>query len=262
MHPISFASQSFGRRHTESRTAREMNRTLHIPALLAAAAAVGMLLPASPAPAPQPDAAAVIRMVDANVQKRVDAVLAFTDIEHYSVYRGDDRTHPVATMIARDSFTKGVGKAYTVLAQTGSALVQRFGLRPLLDHEEQINEPGNVQRSWFTSANYDMKLKPGGAQKLNGRLCYALAITPRQKAPNMIDGTLWVDAGDGSIVQVDGMASRSPSPFAGSTHMMRQYRNIDGFPMAIHARAESRSPLFGRTVILIEYSDYHLRIQH
>jgi len=215
----------------------------------------------SPAAAQQLDEAAIIRMVDANVQKRVAQVASFTDIERYQVYRGDEQTHPAATMTARDSYTRGVGKTYAILAQSGSALVQKFGLHPLLDNEEKINQPENVPHSWFTSANYKMKLKPGGPQRVNGRMCYALAIAPKQNAPNMIDGTLWVDAKDGSIVKVDGVASKSPSPFAGATHMMRDYTEIDGFPMATHARAESKSWLFGRTVVLIDYSDYHLHVQ-
>lgn len=214
---------------------------------------LSVLLPHA-AIAQQADQAAVIRMVDANVRRRVDRVLAFTDIERYSVYRGDDQTHAVATMTARDSYTKGEGKRYRVLAQTGSGIVQKFGLRPLLENEEQINKSANVQHSWFTSANYEMKLKPGAPQQVNGRGCYALAIKPRQKAPNMIEGTLWVDARDGSIAQVDGVASKSPSPFAGTTHMMRAYANVDGFPMAVHARAESKSALFGRSMVVTDSS--------
>jgi hypothetical protein len=55
------------------------------------------------------------------------------------------------------------------------------------------------------------------------------------------------------------MASRSPSIFAGTTHMMREYTKIGGFAMSTHARAESHNALFGRTVITIEYSDYQLK---
>ena len=76
----------------------------------------------------------------------------------------------------------------------------------------------------------------------------------------MIIGTMWVDARDGSLVQIDGVASKNPSVFSGTTHMMRQYTNIDGYSMAIHARAESDSSLFGRTVVTIDYSDYKLEI--
>jgi hypothetical protein len=210
------------------------------------------------ASAQQPDSAAVIRLVDAAVKHRVENVLSFADIEHYTVYRGKDETHPAAELTARDTYKKGAGKTYTVLSQSGSGIVQKFGLLPLLQNEEAINKPGTVEQTWFTSENYEMELKPGGTQRENDRDCYALTIKARRSAPNMVNGTLWVDARDGSIVRVEGIASKSPSPFAGTTHMMRQYSQIQGFPMAVHARAESSSILFGRTVVLIEYSNYDL----
>jgi hypothetical protein len=211
-------------------------------------------------PAPEPDSAQVARMIDAEVQNRYSTVQGFTDIEHYQVFRGGDDNHPVAELTARDTYRKGAGKTYAVLSRSGSEIVAKFGLDPLLSNEEKINNPATVAQSWFTSANYDMKLKPGGVQRLNGRDCFVLSISPRQKAPNLIDGTLWVDARDGSIAQVEGIASKSPSPFAGTTHMMRQYMQINGFPMATHARAESTSALFGRTLVLIDYSNYHLQL--
>jgi hypothetical protein len=222
---------------------------------------IAAVLPPSHAFTQQPSEATVIRMVDAAVRTRVDNVLSFTDIEHYIVYRGSDETHPAAEMTARDSYTKGAGKTYTILAQSGSGIVQKFGLKPLIDNEEQINKPGNVEQSWFTSANYDMKLKSPDPVQVNGRGCYVLAITPKHKAPQLVDGTLWIDAKGGSIVQVQGIASKSPSPFAGTTHMMRQYVNIGGYPMATHARAESKSALFGRTVVVIDYSNYKLQLR-
>jgi len=217
--------------------------------------------PAVNAPAQQPDQAAIIRQIDGAVAARVNNVLGFTDVEHFSVYRSGDETHTVAEMTVRDTYKKGVGKAFTVLSQSGSGLILHFGLKPLINNDVTINLPGNVEKSWFTSANYDMKLKPGGIQRLNGRDCYVLAITPRAAAPNLIIGTLWADAKDGSLVQVDGVASKSPSAFAGTTRMMRQYTNISGFAMSMHARAESTSMLFGQTVIMIDYSNYQLQIK-
>jgi hypothetical protein len=76
----------------------------------------------------------------------------------------------------------------------------------------------------------------------------------------MINGTLWVDAETGAIAQLDGIASKSPSPFAGTTHMMRRYMQLNGFPMATHARAESNSFFLGRLVVTIDYSDYNLQL--
>jgi hypothetical protein len=208
----------------------------------------------------EPDGAAVIRIVDASVQRRFQNVLGFTDIEHYAVFRGKDETHPAAEMTVKDTYKKGVGKSYEIRSQSGSEIIQRFGLRPLLDNEKTVNLPGNVEQSWFDSANYNMKLKTGSLEHLDGRDCYLLDLTARQKASNTINGEIWVDAEDGSTVKIDGIASKNPSAFAGATHMMRQYIEVQGYPMATHARAESTSALFGRTVVTIDYSEYHLEL--
>lgn len=244
-----------------SRSVQQTGNRRGVSACARFALLIALSAPAALAPAvlaQQPDEAAIIRMVDAAVQRRVENVLAFTDTEHYRVYRGKGATRPAAEMTVLDSYTKGEGKKYTILSEGGSEVVQRYGLRPLIDNETEINKPGNAERSWITSANYEMKLK-GGPQPMDGRTCYALAIKPKSKAPSLVDGTLWVDARDGTVVRIEGIASKSPSPFAHTTHMMRQYVNIEGHAMATHARAESSSLLFGTTVVLIDYTDYHLQ---
>ena len=207
-----------------------------------------------------PDTAAVIHALDIENQSRYDHVLSFTDLEHYFVFRGDDQVHPAAEMTVRVTYRKGIGKSYQILSQSGSELVMKYGLRPLLDNERALNEPARIAQTWFTSANYEMKLKPGVTQTIDGRPCIALAITPLHKGPNMIEGTLWIDARDYTLVEVEGIASQKPSIFAGTTHMMRRYTNMQGYAMATHARAESKSLLFGRTVVTIDYSDYHFQI--
>ena len=210
------------------------------------------------APTQEPDSAAIIRAVDAAVASRSENVLGFTDMEHFAVYRGSDEAHPAAEMTVRDTYKRGVGKEFTVISQSGSAILLHFGLKPLLDSDQTINQPGNVESSWFNSANYVITSKAGGVQRLDGRDCFLLDIKPKAVAPNLIIGTIWVDAHDGTLVKVEGVASKNPSALSGTTHMMRQYSNINGYSMAMHARAESDSALFGRTVVTIDYSDYKL----
>jgi hypothetical protein len=218
------------------------------------------LLSCAPILPQQPDLASIIQHVDASNRARYDNVLGFTVTEHYSVFRGNDQAHPSAEMTVKTAYKRGVGKTYTVLSQSGSELIQRFGLRPILENEKAINDPANVENSWFTSANYQIQLKPSATQIIDGRNCIALFIIPKRKAPNMIEGTLWVDARDYGNVEVEGIASRSPSVFAGSTRMMRRYTNISGYPMAAHAHAESNSFLFGRTVVTIDYTGYQIQL--
>jgi hypothetical protein len=70
-----------------------------------------------------------------------------------------------------------------------------------------------------------------------------------------------VDAKNESLVQIQGVASKSVSHFTGPTQVMRQYADIDGFSMATRARAVSNSFLFGATIVTIDYQDYKLQLR-
>jgi len=238
-----------------------MMRCRRLGAVRAVAVAFFLVLPgATPVRAQQPDSATVIRAVDAAVKARIDSIAAYNVTEYYAVYRGKDESHPVAEMKVKTEYRKETGKNYTILSQSGSAIIRSMVLGAILDAEKNINLPGKREASWITSANYEMKLKPGGTELQNGRECFALAINPRYKAPNMIEGTLWVDAKDGSIVRLEGIASESPSVFTGPAQVMRQYVNVNGFGMATHARAVSNSLLFGKTTVTIDYRHYQIQL--
>jgi hypothetical protein len=218
---------------------------------------LGLDLGLAPGLDPGLDQAAAIRHVDEAVLARVSKLAGYTATERYAVFRGKDETHPVADMTVKTTYRRETGKSYQVLSQNGSALIRRLGLDPLLDREKTINLPGNVEHSWIDSANYDMTLNPE-MQMLDGRECLKFAIVPKQKAPNLIIGSVWVDAKDYTIVKLEGVASKSPSVFAGTTHMLRQYARVDGFAMATHAWAESSTFLYGRTVVTIDYTGYRI----
>ena len=211
--------------------------------------------------AQQLDEASVIRGVDRTVQARQNGIASYTATEHYRVFRNNDENHPAAEMTVKTDYEQDTGKNYTILAQGGSEVLRRVVLNSILENEKRLNQPGVREGSWLTSANYEMKLKPGGPQRINGRDCYVLSIKPRQKLPNLIVGTLWVDARDESIVQIEGTASKGPSVFTGPAKVMRQYDTVDGFAEATRARASSSSFLFGPTVVTIDYSDYHIQIR-
>jgi len=210
--------------------------------------------------AQQPDPASVIAKVDAAVKARVDHIASYSVTEHYAVYRGKDDAHPAAEMTVRTDYRKETGKTYTILSQSGSEFILKHVLASILDREKEINQPGIREHSWIISANYEMKLKPGGVQQLDGRNCLALTISPWHKAANLIEGTLWVDVNDGAIVRLEGTATQSPSIFTGPAQVERRYANVNGFGMATRAKAISDSFLLGRTVVTIDYRDYHIQL--
>jgi outer membrane lipoprotein-sorting protein len=210
--------------------------------------------------AQQVDQAAVVRGVDAAVKARIDGIQSYTVKEHYVVYRNKDEVHSVAEMLVQTVYAKATGKSYTILSQSGSTIIRNLVLGALLDNEKKLNEPGTREGSWIISANYDFNLKSGAVERLDGRDCLVLTMSPKRKAPYLIEGTIWVDAKDYSLVQLKGTASKSPSMLSGPAQVMRQYAEIDGFAEATHARAVSNSSLFGETVVKIDYQDYQIQL--
>ena len=209
--------------------------------------------------ADQTDGTAALKKIDAAVQARVVGIESYTATEHYAVFRNRDEAHPVAEMTVKTIYNREKGKSYEIVSESGSTVIRSMVLHAILDNERHVNEPGVREGAWLTTANYEMTVKPGGIQTLDGHNCVAVSLMPRRKEPYLLIGTMWVDAGDGKIVRIDGKGSKSTSIFTGDTRMMRDYTIIDGFAEATHARAEAQSFLFGSTVITIDYRDYRIQ---
>jgi hypothetical protein len=227
----------------------------------AIAAGLCVLPPAFAAAQVQPpDASAVIQGVDRAVMARFEGIEGYTVTEHYAVYRGHDDIHPAAEMTVKTVYRKDAGKSYQILSQSGSAVLIKFGLDSLLDNEKRINDPSDRQSSWFTSANYEMKLKSGQTERVDGHDCLALSIMPKHKAANLLIGTIWVDDNDYAMLRIDGISSKRPTIWSGPPHILRDYEKFSGFSEATHAKAVSDSTFFGRTVVTIDYSDYRIQL--
>lgn len=205
-----------------------------------------------------PDIQTIIRGVDASVKDRIDRIADYTVTEHYVVYRGKDETHPAAEMMVQTVYRKETGKSYTILSQSGSGLWRNEVLGTLLENEKKMSQPGNVQTALINSANYEMRLDGNPRANLNGRDCLVLDIKPRRSSEYLFNGRLWVDAQDFAIVQLEGTASKSAFFLARAADVTRQYMEINGMPMATHARAVSGSALLGQTVVKIDYSNYKI----
>lgn len=159
-------------------------------------------------PAQQLSTASVIQQVDAAVKARTEYIEGYSVTEHYAVYRSKDEIHPVAEMTVITSYQKNSGKTYTIVSQTGSNIVRSLVLNRILDNEKLLSQPGIREGAWITSANYEMTLKPGGTQRLDGRDCLVVGLTPKAEGPlshrrNPV-GRLagWFDSsGSGNVVQ-------------------------------------------------------------
>jgi outer membrane lipoprotein-sorting protein len=214
---------------------------------------------ATRSPAQSTPTQAALQKIDASVETRDQNLLGYTVTELYRVYRGVDKTHPAAQMTVKTTYQKDTGKSYVILSQSGSELILKEILGRVLDSERLMTQPANRSQALLNTANYNMTVK--GEEPVDGRTCDVVGIVPKKSSPYLFRGTIWVDAQDGSIVKLDGVASKAASVLAAATQVTRQYANIEGIPMATHASAVAGSWLLGQTTIEIDYSGYRMTLR-
>ena len=178
--------------------------------LLAIVASSIFVIHGSITTAQQPDAESIIRKVNTAVKARIENLAGYTVTEHYAVYRSNDEIHPAAEMIVKTTYNQNLGKSYVIVSESGSVVMQNLVLHTILENEKRLNRPDIRESAWITTANYQMNIKPVGPELVDGRDCMVLALIPKRKAPYLFEGTLWVDSKDGSIVQLQGTASKKP----------------------------------------------------
>jgi len=206
------------------------------------------------AAAPEIDSATVIQGIDRSVLHRDDNVLGYTVTERYTVYRSGDDAHPAAQMSVKTTYAKDAGKSYQILSEEGPTLLRKEVLEKALENEKLLNAPANRAHELITSANYSMTV--AGTQTVDGRDCFLVDIVPRQNAEYLFKGRIWVDERSEDIVRLEGIATKNTSMVTGPAQVVRNYAEVDGFPMATHASATVSSWLLGPTRVEIEYAGY------
>jgi hypothetical protein len=200
----------------------------------------------------------IVKRIDAAVYERNNALARYTAQEQYDIYRNGE-VNPSAQMTLQTVYSYSGDKAYTLTSQSGSQFLRTVVLDKILSEEREMAKVSIRESGWITSANYEMRPQRG-IVAMNGRECLIVDLKPRRKSPHLFNGKIWVDASDFSVLRIEGVLSQSLSIFTGQTTVTRDYGRMDGFSMATHTEARTRSFLLGETVMKINYTGY--QIQH
>jgi len=242
-----------------TRPPRFLQRTLRAPRA-ARIICCGLLITLwQPAHAQHAPSVNTIEKIDVSVAQRDENLLAYTVTELYRLFRNGDRVRPAAEMTVKTTYRRDTGKSFVILTQSGSAFLLKEVLGRVLDSERLMTQPDNRRQALLTSSNYNMRVK--GGVTVEGHACTVVSIVPKRSSPYLFRGDIWVDSEDGSILKLEGVASKSASVLTGAAQVSRRYEKIQGLPMATHAGATAVSWLLGETIIDIDYSDYQMTLR-
>ncbi len=245
---------------------RKAHPTLMLPrprlrsTLIAAIATLPLLAASGTQPPTDPTPSAIIAGIDAAVRARESAVTNYTVQDHYAIYRNGD-TNPAAEMTVRTNYHQGSGKSFTTVSESGSFILRSAIINKILASEKEMSGPEVRNSVLVDSDNYEITPEPGTVQQ-DGHTCILVDLKARRKTPHLFNGKAWVDATDYTVVRLEGIAAQAPSFLAGDTQVSRNYRKVDGYPMAYHAEAHSHTFLFGNTNLQVDSTQYQIELAH
>ena len=193
----------------------------------------------------------VVKMMRFDAQRQ-SQLTGYTAIRHYVAVNKSRR----AEMLVHVDCGSDGAKQFTVLSEEGSGSIRKHVFHKLLSEETEASRHGTRTSTRLIPANYDFQVV--GQEMLETGPAYVLAVSPKTANKYLIDGKIWVDANDYSIVRIEGQPARNPSFWVRKVHFVHTYEKVGAFWFASATHTDSEIRIFGSSELTIENCDYAL----
>jgi outer membrane lipoprotein-sorting protein len=201
---------------------------------------------------PQATAGAIVERVLQQDALRRAQLNGYTATRHYIAVNKQRR----AEMLVEITCTSNNEKKFTILSEEGSSAIRKHVFYKMLQEEIEASRRDTSGSTRITSDNYEFHLL--GKEVMEVRPAYVLRVTPKNHNKYLIDGRIWVDATDYSIVRIEGSPARNPSFWTHDVHFVHTYQKVGPFWFAASTRSMSEIRIFGEAELTIENSNYTL----
>jgi outer membrane lipoprotein-sorting protein len=161
-----------------------------------------------------------------------------------------------ADMVVRVSCDSSGAKEFTLVSEEGSGSIRKHVFHKLLSEETEASRRGTRASTRLIPDNYLFQMF--GLETLETGPAYVLSVTPKTANKYLIDGKIWVDANDYSIVRIEGQPAKNPSFWVRSVHFVHTYQKVGQFWFASSTHTTSEIRIFGESELTIDNSDYTL----
>jgi hypothetical protein len=193
----------------------------------------------------------VAKMLRVDVERRSE-LTGYTALRRYVAVND----HRRAEMVVRVECSPEGTKQFTIVSEEGSRAIRKHVFYKMLNEESVASHHETRDDSRITAANY--KFNTVGQDTLDTGPAYVLTIIPKTENKYLINGRIWVNAKDYSIVRIEGQPARNPSFWVHDVHFVHTYQRVGQFWFASSTHSTSEVRIFGRSELTIENSDYAL----
>ncbi len=145
-------------------------------------------------------------------------------------------------------------KDFKVLSESGSELLRRRVLKPLLEAELESLKEQNRKQASIRPENYAFRCV-GYEQTSEGNF-YVLEITPKNTNKFLIRGQIWVDEEDFGIARIEGEPSINPSWWTKRNLIHVSFQKVGNFWLPQRNETETQLRILGRSRLTIDYGNY------
>lgn len=145
-------------------------------------------------------------------------------------------------------------KEFKVLSETGSELLRKRVLKPLLQAETEAVKDENRSKAVILPENYDFSAA-GYEQTPEGNF-YVLEIKPKNKNKFLVRGRIWVDGEDFGIARMEGEPSVNPSWWLKRILIHAYFQKTGKFWLPLRNETQTQLRLLGKSWLTIEYGNY------
>jgi hypothetical protein len=193
----------------------------------------------------------VAKMMQAD-QVRQSEMTGYTAQRRYVAVNKNRR----AEMFVRVACDRSGTKQFSIVSEVGSGSIRKHVFRKLLSEEAEASRHDTRNDTRIAPPNYDFQVI--GEDKLETGLAYVVSVSPKSANKYLIEGKIWVDTNDYSIVRIEGQPARNPSFWVRSVHFVHTYQKVGQFWLASSTVTNSEIRIFGESELSIENSDYTL----
>jgi hypothetical protein len=143
------------------------------------------------------------------------------------------------------------GFRYEIVAEGGSSYVRGKVLEAALKNEQRLFEKGDLARADLTVRNYEFL----AANQIQDDGLVRVALKPRREDQVLIAGAMWLNAGTGDLIRIEGTLARSPSFWTRRVEIVREYDRIGGVRVPVRVESTAQVKIAGVSHFVMTY-DY------
>jgi hypothetical protein len=145
-------------------------------------------------------------------------------------------------------------KKFVITSESGSGLVRRMALNPLVASEIEAASGKQRHDSSITPENYTFELL--GEQQVGPYECFLVRAVPKRADKYLFEGDVWIDTQDYAIVRIAGHPAKKLSFWIERADFVRQYQKIGDFWLPQRDETFVQVRMYGQKVLTIAHENY------